>query len=165
MSLSSPSVKDDTNDSGIETSGEIDRAHSRSDNRGLSPDSINSDSGPDTIVTATTGRSHDVIERSSGVVSVNDVVISNGDSSHGPRRRDVKKLRNKRPSGKESTPPVQNGVETTSDSHTIENGISTDAVDGEAPPTWRFPPILDEFNLMESDADPSILEEMFQDSR
>ena len=30
---------------------------------------------------------------------------------------------------------------------------------------WNFPPILEEFNLMDSDVDPSMLEDLFQDKR
>lgn len=171
-------VKDDTHDSGIETSGEVDKTHSTSEDRRRSPDSIHPeslDSSPDTaavtITAATTNqtaKSRDAIKVS---VALTDGVMSNGNSlvngtgHHGPRRRDVKKIRNKHSSGEDST---QNGVETTagSDSHASENGINTDSiVEGVAPPTWSFPPVLDEFNLMESDADPSVLEDMFLDSR
>lgn len=30
---------------------------------------------------------------------------------------------------------------------------------------WNFPPTLEEFNLMDSDVDPSMLEDLFQDKR
>lgn len=38
-----------------------------------------------------------------------------------------------------------------------ENGVETKR--------WSFPPVLDDFNLMESDVDPSDLEAIFADDR
>ena len=32
-------------------------------------------------------------------------------------------------------------------------------------PNWQFPPVLDEFNLIDVDVDPSTLEEIFADRR
>ena len=71
--------------------------------------------------------------------------------------------------------PVHNGgiVENSyhDDDPVVENGVDEDAVvengevESEDKRRWSFPPVLDDFNLMESDADPTDLEAIFADDR
>lgn len=65
------------------------------------------------------------------------------------------------------TIPLQNGTWTEPESH-----VDSEAPDGlvgleeeEDHCRWSFPPVLDEFDLMETDKDPSELEDMFSDDR
>lgn len=55
----------------------------------------------------------------------------------------------------DNEPIVENGVETEDDMG--EGGAETKR--------WSFPPVLDDFNLMESDVDPTELERIFADER
>ena len=45
------------------------------------------------------------------------------------------------------------------------DGMETHVKEEEEPRKWSFPPVLEEFNLMDSDVDPSELEETFADDR
>lgn len=52
----------------------------------------------------------------------------------------------------------------------VENGIDhmtveTAEEEGVGSKRWSFPPVLDDFNLMESDVDPTDLEAIFSDDR
>lgn len=52
----------------------------------------------------------------------------------------------------------------------VENGIDhmtveTAEEEGAGSKRWSFPPVLDDFNLMESDVDPTDLEAIFADDR
>ena len=59
---------------------------------------------------------------------------------------------------------VENGYH--DDDLVAENGVDHKALEnGEDKKRWSFPPVLDDFNLMESDIDPSELEAIFADER
>ena len=55
----------------------------------------------------------------------------------------------------DNEPVVGNGVET-------EDGVGEGGAETKR---WSFPPVLDDFNLMESDVDPTELERIFADER
>ena len=43
--------------------------------------------------------------------------------------------------------------------------VVEEVVEEDDQPNWQFPPVLDEFNLIDVDVDPAILEEIFADKR
>ena len=43
--------------------------------------------------------------------------------------------------------------------------VVAEEVEEDDQPNWQFPPVLDEFNLIDVDVDPAILEEIFADRR
>lgn len=156
-------AKDDINDSGIEASGELetDKSTHDSEDRNLSPDSLHpeslgSESGSDTASPhpQSVDKSHDVVE------AVTDGVVVNGNRTgfEGDWR------------------PKQNGV---AESHLCQNGLNPALVISggeeeeqeeeveqcEVPQRWSFPPVLEDFDLMSTDVDPSQLEDIFADSR
>ena len=47
--------------------------------------------------------------------------------------------------------------------HTLENGMENESEPDSI--KWNFPPVLEDFDLMESDVDPSQLEDYFNDPR
>ena len=49
--------------------------------------------------------------------------------------------------------------------HTHQVTAEQSTVEGDEVQQWSFPPKLEEFNLMDSDADPSELEAIFSDER
>ena len=47
----------------------------------------------------------------------------------------------------------------------VDEGLKEEEEKGEEPRQWSFPPVLEEFNLMDSDVDPGELEDTFSDDR
>ena len=146
-------------DSGIEASGETERSLRAStsssdecDRLSRTPDSLRSDEGgarTDSALGDTddtpTGRSAD---------------LSRGVRFRGTR---VQERRSKSP------PPVENRVPDLERNEFEESGVDgepeSDPSAVPSSPVWNFPPVLEEFDLMESDADPTQLEEIFADDR
>lgn len=58
------------------------------------------------------------------------------------------------------TPSQNGGVMTEPDDCQERQEEETDTA-----PRWNFPPVLEDFDLMSSDVDPSQLEEIFEDKR
>ena len=60
---------------------------------------------------------------------------------------------------------VENGYH--DDEPVIENGIDHQVFENgeDGKKRWSFPPVLDDFNLMESEVDPAELEAIFADDR
>ena len=63
---------------------------------------------------------------------------------------------------------VENGLHD-NDNPAVQNSTSADHVAAQEEEVrkkrWSFPPVLDDFNLMESDVDPADLEAIFTDDR
>ena len=60
----------------------------------------------------------------------------------------------------DNSPIVENGI---SEQEIFENGEEEEFAESKR--RWSFPPVLDDFNLMESEADPTDLEAVFADDR
>lgn len=61
---------------------------------------------------------------------------------------------------------LQNGVDHTPSPAPVVEDLEVDSSSIMAtPPQWTFPPVLEDFDLMESDIDPSQLEDVFSDDR
>ncbi len=153
-----PADKDSISDSGIEASG--DRSHFSSEERDIFPEALPRGNGKSHDRSQTRpDKSHDV--------TVISVPVTEGTTI----RNGSKYTHNGNETGDSHTDAVES--ELNSDrcqneiNRSLTNGVEDECDDDDdvIPARWVFPPVLEDFDLMESDMDPSQLEEIFADDR
>lgn len=173
FSLSLSPAKDDFSgrDSGIEASVETEhglRVSTSSDDRdqfSQTPDSLRSaeEEGPRTD--SALGGTEDS-QKPSNRFDVGKISVEVTDALDGQavRFRGSKEEKNAS-SFSTPTPVTENGISKPEpEMKEIEESLAECELEPLSP-VWKFPPVLEDFDLMESDVDPSELEEIFADER
>ena len=156
-----PLVKDNLSDSGIEASGEAER--SPSSNGDLSPVSLlhsdtplESDSGVNTAAPATSRLQDKPL---TGDLEISVAVTESVTVEEKERRKLANGTVRSESNGEVITEQL-NPTEEPDEPEEEEEEGETDAEQ-----RWNFPPVLEDFDLMSSDVDPTQLEEIFEDKR
>ena len=101
---------------------------------------------------------------SNGGISVEVTDVLDG---QGMRFRGSNKGKRNRSASPPSTTLIENGISRLEWNEADELPVEgeSDPIEVLSSPVWKFPPALDDFDLMESDVDPSQLEDIFVDDR